>query len=103
MKRIFLFLFVFTLVFPLDCVNADKKWWKKWPRFPKGLRITAEQVKLVQHSGERVIFVYSGYEGGEGDEVVCGSLIIPYLKVPPFADGSTVRLRIPKNCWIMCF
>lgn len=103
MKRIFLLIFVFVLIFPFNCANADKKWWQKWPRFPTGLRITVKQVKSLAMRGERVVFVYSGYEGGEGDEVVCGSIIIPYIKVPPFADGSTIKVRIPKDWWIICF
>ena len=94
---------VFMFLAATGAEAAQKKWWRTWPEFPKGLRITAEQVKQLHQVGQKMVFVYSGYEGGEGDEVVCGSLIIPYIKVPPYADGSTIRVRIPKDWWIMCF
>jgi hypothetical protein len=100
MKRILLLLSVFVFILSFDNVNAEKKWWQEWPRFPKGNRITAKQVKQLQQAGSKMVFVYSGYEV---NEVVCGSLIIPYNKVPPEADGSRIRVRIPKDWWVMCY
>ncbi|MFX0116918.1 MAG: hypothetical protein ACFFB3_20385 [Candidatus Hodarchaeota archaeon] len=103
MKRLFLIFSVFSLILTSNSVKAGKKWWQEWPEFPKGLRITAQQVLQLQRAAEKMVFIYAGYELGEGDKVVCGSLIIPYIKVPPYADGSNVKVRIPKDWWIICF
>ena len=80
--------------------NAEQPWWKKWPRYPNVPRISAKQVKQLMLAGEKVVFVYSGYKV---KEVVCGSFIIPYTLVPPYADGSKVKIRLPKDYWIMCY
>ena len=84
------------------CVHAyaQEEWWQKWDNYPKVPKITASQVKQYMLSGEKIIFVYAGYEV---DQVVCGSLYIPYTKVPPSGDGSTVTIPVPKNYWIMCY
>lgn len=81
-------------------VGAGQLWWQKWSRYPKVPRVTAGEVKTLMLSGQKMIFVYAGYKV---KEVVCGSLIIPYTLVPPYADGSKVKLHIPKNYWIMCY
>jgi hypothetical protein len=83
--------------------QKDKKWWEKWdpyPKDPKVPRITAKQVKNLMLAGEKIVFVYAGYKV---NEVVCGSFYVPYTLVPPGADGSGVRIKIPKNYWIMCY
>ena len=105
MKRIFFLLFALFLIYPFGSADPGKgkKWWQKWPRFPKGNRISAKQVKMLMREGANMVFVYSGYEGGEGDDIVCGSLIIPYDEVPPFGDGSRVGIRIPKDWWVICY
>ena len=87
----------------LMCLSASagQPWWKKWPSHPPNVpRITAKEVKNLMLSGEKIVFVYTGYKV---KKVVCGSLIIPYTLVPPRSDGSRVRLRVPKNYWIMCY
>jgi hypothetical protein len=92
-----------ALILSLLSVNhakAEEKWWEKWDSKPNAPRITAKEVKALMMAGEKIIFVYAGYET---KEIVCGSLIIPYTLVPPSADGSRVKLRIPKDYWIMCY
>ena len=85
----------------LPSLGAQKKWWQTWPNYPKVPRITASEVKQIVLSGQKAIFVYSGYEVRE---MVCGSLIITYGLVPPQADGSRVNLTgIPKDAWIFCY
>ena len=88
----------------LFCTSVDaEQWWRKWDAFPKDPkvpRITAKQVKDLMLAGEKMVFVYAGYKTRE---VVCGSFYVPYTLVPPKADGSGVRIRIPKNYWIMCY
>ncbi len=77
-----------------------QEWWQKWDNFPKVPKITASEVKNMMLAGEKIIFVYAGYEV---DQVVCGSLYIPYTKVPPSSDGSSVNIRFSKDYWIMCY
>lgn len=88
----------------LFCASVDaEQWWKKWDAFPKDPkvpRITAKQVKDLMLAGEKVVFVYAGHKTGS---VVCGSFYVPYTLVPPKADGSGVRIKIPKDYWIMCY
>lgn len=79
---------------------AEQYWWQKWSLYPDVPRITAKEVKRLFLSGQKMVFVYCGYKI---KEVVCGSYIIPYTLVPPYADGSKVRIRIPKNYWVMCY
>jgi len=100
-KKVYL-LFSFWLVVLLvgSTAGAGQKWWQKWPTHPKVPKITAKQVRILLNSGHKMVFVYAGYKV---KRVVCGSLIIPYGLVPPFGDGSRVRLRIPKDYWIMCY
>lgn len=91
----------FMISFSNDSIGASKKlWWQKWNRYPNVPRIQAEQVKSLVRSGKKIVFIYAGYAV---KEVVCGSLILPYNLVPPFADGSRIKLRIPKTAWIMCY
>lgn len=82
---------------------AEKKWWQKWPSHPEGLRISVDIVKYLLQKGEKITFIYAGYEGGEGDNIVCGSLIIPYNKVPPNADGSRVKVKFTPDRWLLCY
>lgn len=100
---IYMVCWIFLIAGVESAESGEKKWWQKWPTHPKGLRITAEQVKSLQLAGEKVLFVYSGYEGGEGDRIVCGSLVIPYNKVPPFGNGLSIKVRIPKDWWVICY
>jgi len=88
---------IFTLI---SNVSYGQQWWQKWDGNPKVPRITAKEVKNLMLAGEKVVFVYAGYEV---DKVVCGSFYIPYTKVPPNSDGSTVNFKIPKDYWIMCY
>ena len=87
----------------LSPVYAQKaqKWWQKWDNFPDVPRITGPEVQKLMLRGERMVFVYAGYEV---DDVVCGSLYIPYTLVPPSASGSRIKIKkIPKDWWIMCY
>jgi hypothetical protein len=77
-----------------------QKWWELWDDFPKVPKVTAREVKDMMLAGEKIIFVYAGYAV---TEIVCGSLFIPYTKVPPRGDGSTVTVTFPKDYWIMCY
>ncbi len=81
--------------------HADaQKWWELWDDFPKVPKITAREVKDMWLAGEKIIFVYAGYPTSK---IVCGSFWIPYSKVPPRGDGSTIKLVFPKDQWIMCY
>ena len=80
-------------------VNAQE-WWQKWETYPKVPKISAKEVKERYLAGEKMVFVYGGFEV---KEVVCGSLIIPYTLVPPSNDGSSVNYRIPLDYWILCY
>ncbi|SDT96943.1 hypothetical protein [Desulfobacula phenolica] len=100
-KYLFIVLFLF-FIFPYFS-TAEEKWWQKWPKHPKGLRISIEDVKYLINKKEKISFVYAGYAGGEGSEVVCGSLIIPYDKVPPNADGHQVKVKFSPDRWLLCF
>ena len=98
-------LFCITLLAMVLCVSvahakSPKPWWKKWNNFPNAPRITASSMKQLMLAGEKMIFVYAGYKT---EKVICGSIFIPYTSVPPNADGSKARLRIPKDYWIMCY
>ena len=85
----------------LPSVAAQKAWWQTWDNFPKVPRIVAADVKTLVLSGQKAIFVYSGYKV---PETVCGSVVIPYTLVPPNADGSRIVLdSIPKDYWIFCY
>jgi len=99
MKRTIMLLsfFIFTMV---SNVSYGEEWWQTWDSYPKVPRITAKEVKTLMLAGEKIVFVYAGYEV---DQVVCGSFYIPYTKVPPSSDGSSVNIRIPKDYWIMCY
>lgn len=79
----------------------EKQWWEQWDNFPNVPRITAAQAKQIMLSGERAVFIYGGYKI---DEIVCGSLIIPFNMLPPYADGSRVNITsIPKDWWVLCY
>jgi len=99
-KVIFLFFFLIIQTLPFDTVTAEKKWWEKWDPFPKVRRITAKQVKYLMQKDEKIVYIYSGYKI---DKIVCGSLVLPYTAVPPYGDGSKIKLRIPKDWWLMCY
>ncbi len=101
-KKCLLVVLLLFLVFP--CFSyAEKQWWQKWPGHPQGLRISVDSVKYLISTGEKITFIYAGYEGGEGSEVICGSLIIPYTKVPPNADGHQVKVNFSPDRWLLCF
>lgn len=90
--------------FALPCSSyAEKKSWQTWPNHPKGLRISIDEIKSLLNQGEKITFIYSGYQGGEGSEIICGSLIIPYDKVPPSADGSRVKVKFSPDRWLLCY
>ncbi len=75
--------------------------YKSWDRHPQHMpRITAEEVRQLMLSGENILFVYAGYEV---EEVVCGSVFISYLWVPPSGDGSMVRPTFPKDWWVLAY
>ena len=99
MKKLIMIPLFFILILGLDWVGAEEGW-QKWDNFPKVPKITAKEVKNLMLAGEKIVFVYAGYEV---DQVVCGSYYIPYTKVPPNNDGSTVNFRISKDYWIMCY
>lgn len=99
MKRIMIML-IFLILILISTVAGAQEWWQKWDNFPKVPRITAKEVKQLMLSGEKIAFVYAGYEV---DDVLCGSFYIPYTWVPPNSDGSNVKLRVPKDYWIMCY
>jgi hypothetical protein len=79
---------------------SAQEWWKKWDSYPKVPKILVSEVKTMMLAGENIVFVYAGYRV---DEIVCGSFYIPYTKVPPSSDGSSVNFRFPKDYWIMCY
>lgn len=99
MKRIII-IFSFLIFILISNVSYGQEWWQKWDSYPKVPKVTAKQVKSMMLSGEKIIFVYAGYEV---QKVVCGSFYVPYTKVPPFSDGSTVNFKISKDYWIMCY
>lgn len=99
MNRVLISL-LFVFVLTSSQVNAEEQWWKKWPSHPDVPRITAKEVKALIMAGEKVLLVYAGYKI---EKVICGSIVIPYTLVPPNSDGSRVKLRIPKDYWIMCY
>ena len=74
--------------------------WRKWNNFPKVPRITGKQVKQLLLSGQRVIFIYAGYRI---KRTICGSIFIPYNKVPPNASGSSYNLKFPKDTWMLAY
>ncbi len=84
--------------------SKEKQWWEKWDRFPKedkAPRIMPNEVKKLMMAGEKMVFVYTGFDV---EKVVCGSLYIPYLLVPPEHDGSRINLKpVPKDWWVMCY
>lgn len=84
--------------------GGEKTWWQKFSNFPKddkAPRIMPDQVKRMLKAGEKMVFVYAGYDV---DKILCGSMYLPYTLVPPEADGSRVNLKaFPKDIWIMCY
>jgi len=99
MKRIIIML-GFLILILISPVAHGQEWWQTWEVYPKVPRITAKEVKNLMLANEKIVFVYAGYEV---DKVVCGSLYIPYTKVPPNSDGSAVNFRFPKDYWVMCY
>lgn len=99
MKRQFVLI---CFILPILFVSPahPEQWWKKWDNFPEVPRITGKQIKDLMLAGEKIVFVYAGYKA---TEVICGSYYIPYTLVPPRADGSKVRIKIPRDYWIMCY
>jgi hypothetical protein len=92
----------FILVYSAEA--GEQTWWEKFDRFPnntKAPRIMPEQVKRMLKNGEKMVFVYAGYDV---DKVLCGSVYLPYTLVPPESDGSRVNFKVfPKDIWIMCY
>ena len=99
MKRIII-IFSFLIFILISNVSYGQEWWQKWDNYPKVPKITAKEVKSMMLTGQKLIFVYSG---PVKDELVCGSFYIPYTKVPPSSDGSSVNIQVPQNYWIMCY
>jgi hypothetical protein len=99
MKRIII-IPIFLILILISTVAYGQEWWQTWDNYPKVPRITAKEVKNLMLAGEKMVFVYAGYEV---DKIVCGSLYIPYTLVPPNSDGSGVNFRVPKDYWIMCY
>ncbi len=99
MKRIGIMVGVLVLTLVSNVAYAQK-WWEEWDSHPTVPKITAGEVKTMMLAGEKIAFVYAGYRV---DEIVCGSFYIPYTKVPPNSDGSTVNFKVPKNYWVMCY
>jgi hypothetical protein len=99
MKRIII-IPIFLILILISTVAYCQEWWQTWDSYPKVPRITAREVKKMMLAGEKIIFVYAGYKV---DTVVCGSFYIPYTKVPPNSDGSSVNIRFPKDYWIICY
>jgi hypothetical protein len=96
-------LFFFSLVCFVSIgggTEAHADWWKAWNRYPNVPRITGPEIKAVLSAREPFVFVYAGYQI---HTIVCGSLIIPYTFVPPYADGSRVKLTLPKDMWIFAY
>jgi hypothetical protein len=91
---------VFLLLFCCLAEANAQEWWQTWDNYPKVPRISAQEAKQLILAGEKVVFVYAGYEV---DEVVCGSFYIPYTQVPPADDGSKVTFRVPRDYWILCY
>jgi hypothetical protein len=95
---IILLLFGYSSMLQAGKVPAN---WKNWNRYPDVPRITGEQIKHMMLSGEKIIFIYAGYEIGES---ICGSIFIPYNKVPPFGSGSGYsNLKFPKDAWLFAY
>jgi hypothetical protein len=99
MKKIIIML-IFLILFFISNVTSAQEWWQKWEVYPKVPKISAKEVKERYLAGEKMVFVYGGYEV---KEVVCRSLIIPYTLVPPSNDGSSVNYQIPLDYWILCY
>ena len=93
-------LITILLIISITSSAHAQEWWQKWDNYPKVPRITAKEVKQMMLANEKIVFVYAGYEV---DQVLCGSFYIPYTKVPPSSDGSTVNIQFPKDYWIMCY
>jgi hypothetical protein len=99
MKESIIALIFSIIIFTSSSIYAQE-WWQKWDNYPKVPKITAKEVKQMMLNGEKIVFVYAGYEV---DKVVCGSFYIPYTNVPPNSDGSMVNFKISTNYWIMCY
>lgn len=99
MKRIIITLMSLILIL-ISTVAYGQEWWQTWEVYPKVPRITAKEVKRLMLSGEKMVFVYAGYEI---DKIVCSSFFIPYTLVPPNKDGSQVTFRVPADYWVMCY
>lgn len=91
---------IFLVIVLSSSTSLCEEEWQKWDSYPKVPRITAQEAKQMMLNGEKMIFVYAGYAV---KEIVCGSLYIPYTKVPPSSDGSSVRFPFSKDYWIMCY
>lgn len=77
--------------------------WRNWDAYPKGSdapRYTADRIQDLVLAGEKMVFIYAGYETGK---VVCGSIYLPYTLVPPSGSGSRVNLNIPKDTWMVAY
>ncbi|MBU1342648.1 MAG: hypothetical protein KKE44_05095 [Proteobacteria bacterium] len=100
-KYIFILTIVLSFCWSINA-NAGKSPsnWKKWDMYPKVPIITGEQVKQLMLSGEKIIFIYAGYEI---EKTVCGSIFIPYTNVPPHASGSKYNLKFPKDTWLLAY
>ena len=99
---IILLLLVLTFSLPVSGARVPPDW-KQWNAFPKGTdapRYTADRIQELLLAGEKMVFIYAGYEV---DEIVCGSLYLPYTLVPPFGDGARVNLSVPKDTWMVAY
>lgn len=101
MKRFTITISLYTIIIILLTHYAfAQEDWRKWDNFPKVPKITAKEVKQLMASGEKIVFIYAGYET---DKIVCGSYYIPHTKVPPYSNGSDIVINIPKENWIMVY
>jgi rhodanese-related sulfurtransferase len=103
-KTAVFFAALLTLLIAVNADSLDKKqeWCKKTDADDKAPRISAEEVRRMLLSKEKIIFVYSG--SGNIKQVLCGSIYIPSSLVPPMSDGSKLNLAaIPKDYWLICY
>jgi hypothetical protein len=99
-RAAYAFIMSMVLIVPANASEKKEAWWKQWNNFPNVPRITAEEVKELLLRGEKIALIYAGYKVSS---VACGSYYLPYTSVPPNADGSSVKLIVPKNYWIVCY
>ena len=100
-KFVLSLLFLLIVVCPASAGSKVPPNWGAWEVHPEVERISAPMVADLLMKGEKMVFVYAGYKKAD---VICSSIFMPYNKIPPYEDGSSINMPdFPKDTLMVVY